>query len=190
LSGFGFDAAIRWARFDTRRSLARRSDEELPFVDQAQIGGPALVLDTCVYIDQLQGRTPILLDALVEARQTLHSTIAIQEMMHSVGRLDPRDKRSAPAIGAIRGLVAAMPSHRVHVPDPQVLGRAGLLSGILHRLQGHGREARFRLLHDCVLFLQAQKLGCTLLTAHVADFDPMLQLIPSGRVLFYRTRGG
>lgn len=36
------------------------------------------------------------------------------------------------------------------------------------------------------LFLQAQKLGFTVLTANIADFDYLLQLVPTGRVLFYR----
>jgi len=44
-------------------------------------------------------------------------------------------------------------------------------------------------LGDCILFLQAQKLGLTVLTANVGDFDPLLQLLPSGRVLFYRRHG-
>jgi phage I-like protein len=41
-------------------------------------------------------------------------------------------------------------------------------------------------LQDCVLFLQAQKLGFAVLTANVAEFDLLLQLVPTGRVLFYR----
>jgi phage I-like protein len=36
------------------------------------------------------------------------------------------------------------------------------------------------------LFLQAQKLGFAVLTANIADFDYLLQLIPAGRVLLYR----
>jgi hypothetical protein len=43
-----------------------------------------------------------------------------------------------------------------------------------------------RALHDCILFLQAQKLGLVVLTANDADFGVLLQLIPSGRALFYR----
>jgi hypothetical protein len=39
-----------------------------------------------------------------------------------------------------------------------------------------------------VLFLQAQKLGFTVLTANIADFDILLQLIPTGRALLYRSR--
>jgi hypothetical protein len=39
-----------------------------------------------------------------------------------------------------------------------------------------------------VLFLQAQKLGFTVLTANVSDFDVLLQLLPAGRALFYRRK--
>jgi hypothetical protein len=41
---------------------------------------------------------------------------------------------------------------------------------------------------DCVLFLQAQKLGLVVLTANVSDYDILLQLIPTGRALFYRQK--
>ena len=37
-----------------------------------------------------------------------------------------------------------------------------------------------------VLFLQAQRLGLVVLTANVSDYDILLQLIPTGQVLFYR----
>jgi hypothetical protein len=79
-----------------------------------------------------------------------------------------------------------MPPHRICVPDVDVLGRAALLSGIVCRLQRYAADAKLRALHDCVLLLQAHKLGLTLLTANVGDFDVLLQLLPSGRVLFYR----
>jgi hypothetical protein len=39
-----------------------------------------------------------------------------------------------------------------------------------------------------VLFLQAQRLGLIVLTANVIDYDTLLQLIPAGRVLFYRPK--
>lgn len=45
-----------------------------------------------------------------------------------------------------------------------------------------------RALQDCVLFLQAQKLGLVVLTANVGDYDILLQLIPSGRALFCRRK--
>lgn len=49
-------------------------------------------------------------------------------------------------------------------------------------------DGKLRALQDCVLFLQAQKLGLVVLTANVGDYDILLQLIPTGRVLFYRLK--
>ncbi len=185
---FDFEAARRWARFDPRRTLARRSDDELPFIDETRIGGQGLLLDTCVYIDQMQGRSPQVLDDLIAQRQVNHSTVAIQELMHTVGVLDPTDARTAAAVAAIGALIKAMPPHRIFAPEIDVLGRAALLSGILCRLQGYGKDGKLRALQDCVLFLQAQKLGLVVLTANVGDYDILLQLIPTGRALFYRRR--
>lgn len=51
---------------------------------------------------------------------------------------------------------------------------------------GLSEGRRLRALQDCVLLLQAQKLGLTALTANVVDFDYLLQLIPAGRALLYR----
>lgn len=98
MAAFDFDAARRWARLDPRKTLARRGDEELPFVDASLIGGQGLLLDTCVYIDQIQGRSPQVLDDLIAQRQVNHSTVAIQELMHTVGVLSPSDARTTGVI--------------------------------------------------------------------------------------------
>jgi hypothetical protein len=185
---FDFDAARRWARSDPHRTLTRRSYNELPFVDTSLIGGQGLLLDTCVYIDQMQDRSPQVLDDLIAQRQVNHSTVAIQELKHTVGVLEPSDKRTAGVIAEIRKQIGAMPSHRIFTPDAEVLGRAALLSGILCRLQRYQKDDKLRALQDCVLFLQAQKLGLVVLTANVGDYDILLQLIPAGRVLFYRQK--
>jgi hypothetical protein len=100
--------------------------------------------------------------------------------------LDPDDRRTPGAVAEIRGLIRSMPPHRIFAPDVDVLGRAALLSGIVCRLQGYAAGRRARALQDCVLFLQAQKLGLTVLTANIGDFDVLLQLVRAGRVLFYR----
>jgi predicted nucleic acid-binding protein len=186
MPGFDFDAALRWARLGPRRALARRSDNELPFVDEDHLAGQPLLLDTCVYIDQMQGRAPAIVELLVEARHVNHSTIAVQELMHTVGVLKPDDRRTAAAIAAIETQIKAMPEHRLFAPDIEVLGRAAILAGILSRDQGYARDDKLKALHDCVLFLQAQKLGFAVLTRNIAEFDLLLQLHPAGRVLFYR----
>ncbi len=152
---------------------------------EARIGGQGLLLDTCVYIDQMQGRSPLVLEDLIEQRQVNHSTVAIQELMHTVGALNPADARTAGVIAEIRKYIKDMPPHRTFAPDTEVLGKAALLSGILCRLQAYEKDGRLRALQDCVLFLQAQKLGLVVLTANVSDYDILLQLIPRGRILFY-----
>ncbi|MFZ1103645.1 MAG: DNA-binding protein [Hyphomicrobiaceae bacterium] len=188
MASFDFDAAVRWARLDPRRTLARRADAELPFASEEHVAGQALLLDTCVYIDKLQGRSPGIVESLTATRPVNHSTVAIQELLHTVGVLDPDDRRTAGAVAETRGLVRSVPPHRIFAPDVDVLGRAALLSGIVCRLQGYAADRKLRALHDCVLLLHAQKLGFTLLTANVADFDILLQLLPSVRILLYRRK--
>ena len=188
MAEFDFDAARRWARFDPENILARRSDDELPFVSASLTAGQGLLLDTCVYIDQMQDRSPQILDDFIAQRQVNHSTVAIQELMHTIGVLNPSDARTASVVDVLGKQIKAMPPHRIFAPDIEVLGRAALLSGILCRLQGYEKGGKLRALQDCVLFLQAQKLGLVVLTANVGDYDILLQLIPAGRVLFYRSK--
>ena len=64
-----------------------------------------------------------------------------------------------------------MRPHRIFTPEPDVLGRAALLAGVLCRLQGYSAFNRLRALQDCTLLLQAQKLGLTVLTRNIIDFD-------------------
>ena len=187
MATFDFDAAVRWARFAPEKTLTRRKDEELPFLGESAEAGQELLLDTCVYIDGLQGRAPDVIADLLEMRVANHSTVAVQELMHTVGVLDPRHPGTAGAIAQIALTIKAMRPHRLFSPDSDVLGKAALLAGLLSRLQGYQRDHRLRVLQDCVLFLQAQKLGFSVLTGNVGDFDYLLQLIPAGRVLLYRT---
>jgi hypothetical protein len=178
LSDFDFDTSVRWARFDPYLTLARRENAELPFVGDVAEAGQALLLDTCVYIDGLQGRASAVVSDLLDIRLSNHSTVAIQELMHTVGVLDPKHPGTQRAVQQIRTTINHMQPHRIFAPDPNALGRAALLSGMLCRL---------RALQDCVLFLQAQKMGLTVRTANVSDFDYLLQLIPTGRALFYKS---
>lgn len=188
MADFDFDATLRWARFDPRRILARRDDADLPFLGEEPEAGPEVLLDTCVYIDSLQGRAPEALLGLLDIRKANHSTVAIQELMHTVGVLDPGHPQTKTVVRQIGVVLQAMRPHRIFTPDADVLGRAALLSGMLCRLQGYEKDARLRALQDCILLLQSIKLGLTLVTGNVKDFDYLLQLIPAGRVLFYRKR--
>lgn len=104
----------------------------------------------------MQQRAPKLREQLVEMRHVNHSTVAIQELMHTVGLLDPADHPTPAVVAAMNGQIQAMSDHRVFTPDAKVPDRGALFAGILARLQGYTRDARFKALHDCVLFLQTQ----------------------------------
>lgn len=185
-TAFDFDRAVRWARLDRHVTLARRSDEVLPILDVAR-PGRGLLLDTCVYIDQMQGRASAVVEELIGLRQVNHSSVALAELMHSVGRLDPRHPGSAEAIRMIGRTVKAIRPHRLFTPDVETTGRAAILAGILSRTQGYGTDDRLRAMNDCLLFLQAAKLGLTVLSRNKRDFDCLSQMLPKSSVLFYQT---
>ncbi|WP_368669907.1 DNA-binding protein [Beijerinckia sp. L45] len=108
--------------------------------------------------------------------------------MHTIGRLDPSDKRTAGVVKTISALIRAMPAHRIFAPDPDTLAKAALMAGLMCRLLSYAEDKRMKALHDCILFLQAQKGGFVLLSRNIVDFDYMLQLWPEGRILMYRQR--
>ena len=71
---------------------------------------------------------------------------------------------------------------------PEVSKEVGVLAGMTFRLlrlpKNQGHERKF--LHDALLYLQARKLGCAVLTRNIGDFDLLNQLVPGGQILLYR----
>ena len=100
-------------------------------------GGPELLLDTCVYIDVLQRRAPEGLKSLLTTRLSNHSGVALAELTHLFGRLDPRDDRTGQVLAEISGVISDMPSHRLSSPSLKVQGEAGILAGLVVRTRGH-----------------------------------------------------
>jgi hypothetical protein len=169
-------------------TLERRRDEDLPWVaDEPSIGGP-LFLDTSVYLDVLQGRSPVEVDMLLTYRLCHHSAACLSELTHAFGRLDPKHSSTKAALETIEATVEDIPEHRLHAPDTATWGQAGVLAGFLFRLsnlpKGEGHERRF--VNDALVFLQARQLGASVLTGNVRDFDFLSQIIPTGRIILYR----
>jgi predicted nucleic acid-binding protein len=158
----------------------------LPFVPERAIGAAELLLDTCVYIDLLQGRAPASVKNLLESHLSNHSGVALAELTCLFGRLDPRDSRTAGVLRGILRAISAMPDHRLSAPSAKVLGEAGILAGIVERLAGFERRNGQALLNDAVLYLQAIEHGQTVLTRNIREFDWFDQLLPGSRVLFDR----
>jgi len=148
--------------------------------------GPDLLLDTCVYIDVIQDRIPADVEALFAARRLNHSGIALAELTHLLGRLDPRDHRTEPVCSEISGVISEIRPHRLSSPSLKTMGDAGILAGLASRLAGVESARRQALLNDAMLYLQTIEQGLTLLTRNIREFDWFDQLLPSNRVLFYR----
>jgi predicted nucleic acid-binding protein len=155
-------------------------------VSEKATGGSQLLLDTCVYVDILQHRAPDRVKTLLAARLCNHSGVALAELTHLFGRLDPRDERTGRALGEISGVIADMPAHRLSPPSLNVLGEAGILAALATRLAGVGSGREQALLNDATVYLQAVEQGQTVLTRNIREFDWFDQLLPSNRVLFYR----
>ena len=80
MPAFDVDTAIRSLRGFPTKAPVRRTDDLLPFVTEGEVGGQGLLIDTCVYIDRLQGKAPALVKQIMDVRHNNHSAICIQEL--------------------------------------------------------------------------------------------------------------
>lgn len=147
--------------------------------------GSPLLLDTCVYIDVLQGRTSPIVDDLLQVRIVNHSAVCVAEMTHLFGRLDPAHAGTKGVLDEIRRTIDDIPSHRLSAPSDTAMAEAGMLAGLVSRLLDLDRSRWTLLLNDAMLYLQALESGCTVLTRNVREFDCFDQLLPASRILLY-----
>lgn len=179
--------ALRRLKPEKRRSpLTRRPDDELTFIEHEQFTGPPLLLDTTVYIDVLQDRAPPELEELLRVRQVNHSAVAVGELLHLFGRLEPAHVDTKDVLAPIRKAVESIPPHRLSTPSLQAVAEAGIVAGLVPRLRGLPKADRQPFLNDAALFFHALETGSTLLSRNIADMDVIEQLVPRGRVLLYR----
>ena len=126
------------------------------------------------------------MEQLLTIRTLNHSTIAISELAMAFGTLDPADLRTKSNLRKIELVITAVPPHRITTPRQRATIRAGIATGLLARLQGLAPGDRRKMFNDAMLFFQAIEQGNWLLTRNIADMDLLQQLVPAGRILFYR----
>ena len=166
----------------------RRDDELLPFVRLPIAAGAPLLLDTTVYIDVLQDRIPNEVADLLRIRQCNHSSVAVAELAHIFGRLDPSHAGTGRAWTSARQAIDGIPAHRLGAPSIRAAIEAGILAGTVARVRGLPKTSRQSLVNDAALLLQALEDGCLLLSRNIVDMDVLLQLFPAGRALLYRQK--
>ena len=182
---FDVDAALRWLKPQRKaQPLKRRPDDKLGWAADAAGIGPPVLLDSTVYIDTLQGRSPPALDEFITLRTCNHSAVCLSELMHAFGRFNPIDPRTASALKVIRETIRDIPGHRLVAPDTETWGTAGVLAGILFRLGSYAPGAERKCLNDALVFLQGRKFGWPIVTGNIADFDFLNQLVRTGAFCF------
>jgi predicted nucleic acid-binding protein len=185
-SSFSARSVLRRLKPEKRRNpLIPRGVSALPFVERASNLPRTLLYDTTVYVDILQGRFPKAGELAIRAADAWHSTVTEAELIAPCGFLNPNQRSTVETTRRIMAVIGHRPAHRTIAPDRETWLVAGVLSGILARLQGYGPADRRRVLNDALIFATARKHGMTVLTRNIDDFDFLQQLDPSGKVVFY-----
>ena len=156
----------------------------LPFLNEEHTL-PELLLDSTVYIDQLQGKLPSWLDFKLRTLPIWHSTVTECELAAVAGLLDPDHPRTRVALSEIIDSIGQRRTNRILNPDREIWREAGMIAGLLARLQHYGKADQRRTLNDALILLSAAKAGLTVLTRNVSDYDLLLQLAPHGKAIFY-----
>lgn len=167
------------------QALTPRNPSELPFLGRTTALPAKLLYDTTVYVDILQGRFPEDAQVALRAADAWHSPVTEAELVAPIGFLDPNHPGTPVAVKQIIATIDRRPAYRTVSPDREMWLEAGVLSGVLSRLQNYKPVGRRRVLNDALLFATARKHGLTVLTRNIGDFDHLQQLEPTGRVLFY-----
>ena len=181
-----FDLARALRRIKPQRAVASiERRERSNFVSTPISAGPELLIDSCVYVDVLQARAPEAVKTLTTTRIVNHSSVCLGELTHLFGRLDPEDRGTKAALSEIGSMIADIPDHRLTAPSATAMAEAGMLAGLVARLNGAPRSETPALFNDACLYLHAFERGWVVLTRNVRDFDLFDQLLPAGRVLLY-----
>jgi predicted nucleic acid-binding protein len=99
--------------------------------------------------------------------------------------LDPAHPETASVIAQLAASIELRSEHRILTPDRDTWREAGILAGLLARLQRYGKTEQSKVLNDALIFLTATKNGCVVLTRNVTDFDLLMQLDAKGQAVFY-----
>jgi predicted nucleic acid-binding protein len=169
---------------ERRASLQYRQRSELPYIAEVSTV-PKILLDTTVYIDELQGKLPRDVELAIRSTSLWHSTVTECELSALAGLLNPDHPDTPHAIDQVLASIERRPNHRIVNPDREVWRDAGILVGLLARVQQQGKAEQRKTLNDALIFLSAAKAGLTVLTRNISDFDLLTQLAPNGKVLFY-----
>ena len=146
---------------------------------------PKLLLDTTVYLDELQGRLPQEAEVFLPFAKVWYSTVTEAELMAFSGLLSRSHSGTRKAVQQAVASVERRPAHRILNPDREVWRAAGILAGLIARLQQYGKQEQWRALSDALILLSAEKHGFVVLARNTSDCDLLMRLAPKSKPIFY-----
>ncbi len=168
-----------------QKQLEYRNRSQLRFLPSLKPPFPKFLLDTTVYIDALQGSLPEYAETALRAGNLWHSTVTESELAALAGLLNPKHPETASVIAQVAESIDQRPEHRILTPDRKIWREAGILAGLVARLQRYAKNERRKALNDALIYLLAARNGCMVLTRNVLDFDLLMQLDTTGQAIFY-----
>ena len=153
--------------------------------DLALAGRVVLVPDTNVYINDVAGRLPAEVTALLDRALLFHCSVCVAELAVGVANGDPAHPRWKATREHYGALITTMPTSRLLTPDPDIWAEAGLVAGTLARTQGYQASQRKECLNDALILLTAAKAGLPVLTANRDEIDLIQQIAPEVRFVHY-----
>ena len=185
-SSSAFHQSLRRLKPEKRqKELTHRDRSQLRFLSNLKPPLPKLLLDTTVYIDALQGRLPDDTEFALRTGNLWHSSVTEADLAALAGLLDPAHPDTASVIAQVAASIELRSEHRILTPDRDTWREAGILAGLLARLQRYGKTEQRKVLNDALIFLTATKNGCVVLTRNVTDFDLLMRLDAKGQAVFY-----
>jgi predicted nucleic acid-binding protein len=181
-----FDQSLRRLKPEKHpKRLPYRDRSQLRFLSDLKPPFPKLLLDTTVYIDALQGRLPDDVEVALRAGSLWHSTVTEAELAALAGLLDPKHPDTVGVIAQVAASIDLRPAHRILTPDRDTWREAGMLAGLMARLQSYGKNEQRKALNDALILLTAAKNGCIVLSRNLSEFDLLMQLDARGQAIFY-----
>jgi predicted nucleic acid-binding protein len=181
------DAAIRRRKPEKHvRQLGRRPDEALiSAADLTGTGMVALLADTNVYINNVAGRLPASVEALLTRSILFHCSVCVGEIAAGVANGDPAHKAWKATRDVYAEILNAIPANRLLTPDCGVWADAGVIAGTLALTQNFQPHQRKEMLNDALIRLTAAKIGLAVLTSDRDHYDLIQQLCPEARFVYY-----
>ena len=182
---FDIDRIVRTFKPEKRTvALTPRPSADL-IVGSAAILRRPVMPDATVYVHGGQGRLPPRVVAILQQWPLLHCAVALGEIAHGIGRLDPGHPQTPARRAYLESVLRQIPQHRVVAPGDDVQVSAGILTGILARILHLPSGGHRQRINDVLICLTALKSGAAVLTANIGDFDLVQQLVPSAEIIYY-----